>query len=544
MLAAMRVEKLASGPINSLPELEQWLLQRIPAPQRNRFFTPPEPGQLSPRELGLDEVSIQLASERVVKAIADQEAVLIFGDYDCDGVTATAILWETLRQRGLLARPFLPHRQRHGYGLSVKALEDIWLQYQPKLVITVDNGIVAHEAVNWLQERGAQVLITDHHEPGDSVPPADFILHSQQLCGASVAWTLANALDPEFAQKQLDLAAIGTIADQVPLYGVNRSFAWHGLNALRRTTRPSLLALAEVAGLQLSSASASTVHFGLAPRINAMGRLYDALDALRALVSRSPERTRQLMAQLQAANLERQGITQSAVEEVTAQLSIHNPESIVVVAGQFHEGVIGLIASKLVDLTQKPSIVITTGEDYAKASCRSVPGFQITDFLRSLAGIQFLSLGGHAMAAGFSIVPDQVEQVMLAIRQRAKTSVPAQLLVPSLKVVGELSGELLRRTTPEALEQFAPFGAGNPEPLFLLPQAKILGLRPVGRGGQHAQLNIEYQGKTYQAICFGYHNKEVRPAAGADLVVKLEASLYRNKELEIQVQAVSLNGVG
>ena len=537
MLAAMQISWQNAQPITNLNELQDRLLQMIPLENREDFFLPPAPANLSEQQLGLAENNLGLAKDRVEKAIHDQEKVLIFGDYDCDGVTATAILWETLRQRGLLAQPFLPHRERHGFGLSVKALEELWQQYQPSLVITVDNGIVAHQAVDWLKERRVSVLLTDHHEATEKLPAADLILHSTKLCGATVSWTLANSLAPEFAEQQLDLAAIGTIADQVPLYGANRSFAWHGLKALQTTKRPSLLALAEVAGLNLASATSTTIHFGLAPRINAMGRLYDAMDALRALVSRRPDKVIPAMQRLQQTNLERQSLTQAALQEVLATLSQHRDESVAVIAGQFPEGIIGLIASKLVDQTHKPAIVLSLGENLAKASCRSVPGFAITDWLRQV-NLPYLSLGGHAMAAGFSIPADQVENSMAELRADAKTKVSPSLLEKRISITGEISGNLLNRETALTIQRFAPFGAGNEEPLFLLRAAKIINLRPVGREQKHAQLTLSYQGSEHQAICFGYQDKNLVRDTNVDLMVRLQPSSYRNRPLEIQVQHI------
>jgi single-stranded-DNA-specific exonuclease len=533
----MRLSRTTDQLISSLPQLEELLMQRIPEADRSRFFSPPHPSELLTADHGLAADWLERARERIERAIAGQEKVLIFGDYDCDGITATAILWETLRERGLLAQPFLPHREKHGYGLSVKALEDVWQQFQPQLVITVDNGIVAHQAIAWLKEKQVDVIVTDHHESSGSLPPADVVLHSTKLCGATVSWMLAHALAPDFAKAQLDLAAIGTIADQVPLTGANRSFAWHGLQALRRTQRPSLVALAEVAGLKLAEASSTTVHFGLAPRINAMGRLYDALDALRALVSRHPERVRSLMQNLQTVNLERQELTKESLELVQRAIADHADESIVVVTGDFHEGIIGLIASKLVDLTHKPSIAIAVGGPLAKASCRSVAGCSIIDFLRGL-DVPFLSLGGHTMAAGFSVSQEQLETAVQSIRSRAKTDIDRTVLEPSLDVIGPIASGLLNRATPELVARFAPFGAGNAEPLFLLPQTKITGLKVVGRDGKHAQLKLDYEGRNLAAICFGYREKSARENITGDLVVRLAPSAYRNRDLEIQVQHI------
>lgn len=465
---------------------------------------------------------------------------MIYGDYDCDGITATAILWLTLHHLGLNAWPFLPHRQRHGYGLSLKGLEEIWHSAQPTLVITVDNGIVAHEGIDWLKNHGAEVIVTDHHESGPILPPADTIVHSTKLCGATVAWLLAHELDPVFANQQLDLSAIGTIADQVPLYGANRSFAVHGLKLLRKNTRTSLAVLAETSGLKLEQANASTVHFGIAPRLNAMGRLYEAKDALRALVSSSPARAQEMMRRLHEVNIERQVLTQQSLDEVFQKLPDYEQESIVIASGQFHEGIVGLIAGKLVEQTGKPSIALSLNGSVAKASCRSVEGFHMTDFLRGLSAIPYLSLGGHAMAAGFSLPVEHASEAMKLISQSGREKIPPGVLDPTLPVLGELTAQLLNKESAKLIQQFEPFGAGNSEPVFVLPHCKILEIRPVGKGKKHAQLRLAYQGATHQAIWFGYQERGWHEKLETgDFAVTIRESSFRGREIEIQIELVN-----
>ncbi len=533
----MIINQLSSQPITSSEQLTTLLLERIPETARHSFFTPPHPSVLSAEEAGLNLTSLQQAAQRLRQAITNQETVVIYGDYDCDGITGTAILWETLHHLGLNARPFLPHRERHGYGLAIAGLIEIWEKTQPSLLVTVDNGIVAHQAAAWLKAKGTELIITDHHEPDDHLPIAGSIVHSTKLCGATVAWFLARELDPAFVQQELDLAVIGTIADQVPLYGANRSFAYHGLAALRQTQRVSLRILADLAGIKLDQADAHTIHFGLAPRLNAMGRLYEALDALRALVAKTPQRATNLMRQLQETNRERQDLTAQAMRQVQLGLPADSPDPLIVVAGDYHPGIIGLIASKLVEQTGKPSIVLSLVGKQAKASGRSVVGFHLTNFLRDLNQVEFLSLGGHAMAAGFTINNQDLSKLKQEITTNMQKKINLASLKPQLSVLGPLAPNLLVRTTAELIAEFSPFGAGNEEPLFILPDVEIKRVKPVGREKNHAQINFTYQGTPQKGICFSYQDRGYQAVLSrADLVFTLSLSDFPGQAVELQVR--------
>ncbi len=543
-LNTMRIRLIHKHLLSSPKDLEQALSDRVPQKLRGSFFAPPFPSQLTEEDHGINSAALATAAARVREAIEKQEKVVIFGDYDCDGVTATAILWETLRHAGIVAHPFLPHREKHGYGLSVHALQDVFEQGKPDLLITVDNGIVANEAFAWLKEHGVSTILTDHHAPSGELPPADIIVHSTKLCGATVSWMLANAIDPEFAVKELDLAVLGTIADQVPLIGANRSFAIHGLNALRTTTRPSLLALAKAAGVDLKKATTHSIHYGLAPRINAMGRLYHALDALRALVSRNADRISELAQQLQDVNQERQAVTHEAFEELQREVTRFENDPFIIVAGPYHEGVIGLLASKLVETTGKPSIVLSNLGEVAKASCRSLDGVNITEFLRSVKDVTFLSLGGHAHAAGFSLKNEDLESRLEVLRKAARQRFTKEDFVLVHDVLGELAEPLLRASVLASLERFSPYGAGNEEPLFLLRNIQILSSEPLGKSGAHRRLKFypADADQPKQAVVFQAHKRlpEQLPER-LDLVVRLQNSSYRPGLLDIIVEGVAEN---
>lgn len=539
----MKIIKTVAEPITSQEKLTEALLSRIPEEARKDFFAPPHPKDLTEEQHGISKDSLLLAKKRIEKAITNQEKVLVFGDYDCDGVTATAVLWETLAELGLKTQPFLPHREKHGYGLSVTALEEIWQEVQPDLVITVDNGIVAHEAFLWLKEHGVDTILTDHHSSDGVFPKADIVVHSTQLAGVTVAWMLAHTLDPKIAEQKLDYAVLGTLADQVPLYGANRSFAFHGLEALRNTTRASLLAIAKATSTDLTQATTETVHYTLAPRINAMGRLGDAMDALRALVSKNPERTQHLVRALQETNSSRQELTNELYEEVLESLE-HESEHIVVVAGEFHEGIIGLLASKIVDVTHKPAIVLSTTGEVAKASVRSIPGIDIIGFLRSLTNISYLSLGGHTMAAGFSVEKADLASSLQIIRDSAKEKIASESLLPSLTVLGNLQWDLLNTQTLDTLKRFAPFGSGNEAPVFLLEEIGIRDFKPVGKEGKHWQLVLEDLATARQtrSIFFRAADKMTESLSEYRAVaIQLSESQYHGRKVDVIIKAALSN---
>lgn len=538
----MRINLRHEQPFVKLSEIRQALLDRLPEEFRQDFHTITPPAELTAEQHGIAPDSLSLAAKRIQRAIEKQESVVIFGDYDCDGVTATAILWETLRHLGLTARPFLPHREKNGYGLSIKTLEEVFAQGKPDLLITVDNGIVAHESFAWLKDQDVFTLLTDHHQPTETLPPADIIVHSTKLCGATVSWMLAHALAPDFAERELDLAVLGTFSDQVPLFGANRSFAVTGLRALQETERPSLLALAQAAGLNLRQATPHTIHYGLAPRINAMGRLYHALDALRALVSQNPKRIAELAQQLQSVNEERQGVTVEAYKALTPLLAAQDNEPIFIAAGEFHEGIIGLLASKVVEATGKPAILLSTLGDVVKASCRSVEPLDITAFLRSLPEPNFLSLGGHALAAGFSLSPETYLSDIEHIRAAAQRQLETKIFQSSQEIIAPLAASLLVPEAAQEIALFGPFGSHHEEPRWLLRNVRVQKTTPLGKNGAHKRIFFVPEGAD-SPVCGVAFQTEKRFPEGVpdcgDFVVRLQESQYRPGTLDILIEGMA-----
>lgn len=490
MLWTLRNPTIPTSPA----ELQTILLTNRGLTEAVPFFQPPHPLELSLEEVGIDSAQLQHALHLLDVAHREQQDILIFGDYDADGVCSTATLWLTLHSLGYNIRPFIPHREKHGYGLSQRALDDIWQERQPDMIITVDNGIVAHQPVAFLKKAGVTVIITDHHQPEDQLPGADAIVHTTRLCGTTVAWMLAREVlraadKPDaVAVGLLDLAGIATVADQVPLQGPNRSFAQAGLKELRQTKRVGLQVLLEKAGIKSADATTSSIHFGIAPRLNAMGRLKHGLDALRLLCTGVKAKAEELVEILAETNTRRQ--------ELTAELLIHarsqsaqwdNEHLIIVHSPEYHEGVIGLVAGKLMEEFAKPAIALAVNGTTAKASARSVPGVNIVELIRQVRH-DLLEVGGHPMAAGFSVEVAKLDQVISQLNTLAKAQIAPELLQPSLEVECLIPPTLVTLPTIDMLKEFEPFGQGNPEPVLGLENLKVVDVMTMGRERNHLKV--------------------------------------------------------
>lgn len=512
---------LSSTIPNSLDELNQILLKNrgLDSISTQVFFSPQHPLDLSLEDVQIDRAQMEKTIERLKIAKEKKEDVVVFGDYDADGVCATAILWETLYEWGVKARPFIPHREKHGYGMTDRSLKDLLAEKVPDIVITVDTGIVALEAVEQLNKLGVEVIITDHHVPengktgkrengkiettkqpkanqfSDSpiFPNAFSIIHSTKLCGATVAWFVAREINREKAGTLLDLCGIATIADQMILQGANRSFASFGLEALRKSERVGIQNLCKVANVEQAEISETTVNYMLAPRLNAMGRIASAMDALKALCTKNPAKSWEIMQVLQTTNQERQELTNTVIEEVIAQAEAWKDEHIIVVASEdYHEGVIGLIAGKLVEKFYKPAIAISINQKSAKGSARSVDGVNVVELIRQVRD-DLLEVGGHPMAAGFSVLPENIEIVKKRLQTLAKDNIQKSLLKPSITVDCVLPTEFVNVDTLVSIQQFRPFGNGNPEPVFGLKNVQIEQVYAVGRERQHLKLVVSCQ---------------------------------------------------
>lgn len=490
----------------NLEELRHLLIESRNIENQETFFHPLHPEKISLESVSIDNEQMRWAVRRILEAIKQQQKIVVFGDYDADGITATAIVWLALRQLGARnVMPFIPHREKHGYGISDRSLDDLLDKSKenekPDLIVTVDNGIVAHQAIARVKKAGIDIIVTDHHQPEEKLPEADAIVHSTKLCGASVAWMLVREvfnqasktnndlnLDPN---KYLDLVGIGTIADQVPLKEANRSFAIFGLEALRKTNRVGLQELFNLAGIDQADIDTYHVNYVIAPRINAMGRLEHGLDALRLLCSEKRTAASQRAAVLQETNNRRQEITYDSVEAAQHQAQLWQDEHLIIVHSQdYHEGVIGLIAGKLSEKFYKPAIAISIGDQISKASARSVIGVNIVELIRQVRE-DLLEVGGHPMAAGFGFETSKLETVTNKLKNLARKTIDKDLLQPLLNLECKLPFELIDQELVEMIDTFSPFGSANRKPVFSIENVLVRDIFTIGKEKQHLKLIVE-----------------------------------------------------
>jgi len=544
--------------------------------RESEAFLNPQLEDITPDSVGIDKKHLSKTLNRITEAIKQQEKIIVYGDYDVDGITGTAVLWETLHSMGANVMPYIPHRVDEGYGLSTKGISNIMNMPQPKadqplaenikLIITVDNGIVANAAVDFANEQGIDVIITDHHVSADghqNLPNAFAVVHTTQLCGAGVAWILAKELKknviPDFDRgsiqidsrfrgndspeedTHLELAALGTIADLVPLTGANRAIVKHGLKKLCSTKRKGLLALFEEAGCEQSTLGVYQVGHIIAPRLNATGRMESAMDSLRLLCTKDERRAYELAASLGRTNKERQQVMFSAAEHASLTLKGRNAlKKLLIVADEkYPEGVIGLVAGRLVEEYYRPAIVISKGEKMSKGSVRSVNGFNIIEFLRN-SSEYFVNVGGHPMAAGFTIETEKLEAFQKALEDMAESILDDSTLTRSLRIDTVIPFSFITTDLYLALQQLAPFGMGNPEPTFLSEKVEIKDIRLLGKDNKHLKLLLQQEyGPILEAVAFGMGELYGSYAIGdlVDAVYTVDENTWQgNTKLQLKVK--------
>ncbi|MFH2118535.1 MAG: single-stranded-DNA-specific exonuclease RecJ [Candidatus Paceibacterota bacterium] len=529
----MQWQFLSESIPQSPEDLEQLMLHNRKITDPLKFFNPISPSQISLEEIGIDLEQTRIAKERILLAIKKKEQIIVFGDYDADGICATAIMWEALYALGAEVLPLIPHREKHGYGLTWAAIQELEKRTLPALIVTVDTGIVALEAVADLAGKGVDVIITDHHQPEDTLPEALAIIHSPEISGSAVAWFLARELNEAATQKSLDLVGLATVSDMMPLRGVNRSLVFYGLQAIASTERLGLKALIKVANLGSRKIDAGTIGYALAPRINAMGRLSHGLDALRLLCTTSKSRALELATLVDDTNLNRQQLTTDLMQLAKQQVIGQKKENLLIAhSPDFHEGVIGLIAGKLADWYAKPVIVISTGGETAKASARSVPGVNITELIRT--GRQYLlEVGGHPMAAGFGFEKNKLDELMNHLYEQARETIDPALLQKTMAIECLLPLALVDEKLIKTIEKFAPFGQVNPEPIFALQDIRITKVQTVGNEGQHLKLTVQDAGDGSELTALAWGKGEIAtnltPGQLISVAGILEANQWRER---------------
>lgn len=456
------------------------------------------------------------AVERVRRAIEGQEKMLVYGDYDCDGVTATVILYDYLENAGADVLYYIPEREGEGYGLNTAAV-DRMKEAGVKLIVTVDNGVTANEEIAYAAARGIEVVVTDHHKPGKELPEAAAVVDPHRagsrypfsgLCGAGVAFKLICALEEDTEGMLLehygDLLAIGTVADLVPLLDENRTLVKTGIALLGESENPGLRALADKAGVDLAALHGEDIAFALAPRINVAGRIGSVDQAVELLLCRDEDRAAELAGEICALNDRRKELEAEIIRDIQKKLesapALLDRRVLVLTGEGWNRGVIGIIAARLVERYGKPCVLLSTIDGEARGSARSVSGFSIIDAIRSCAPL-LIKHGGHPMAAGLSLDEKNIPAFCREIEAYARENHPV-MPVPTLAVDTVVKAAEITLDNIRLLERMEPFGCGNPQPVFALVGVRVEKITPMGNGN-HLRLTLSQEGVSLTAVLFG-----------------------------------------
>lgn len=485
------------------------------------------------------------AAARITRAVDNMEKIAVYGDYDADGVTSTAMLYSYLETRGADVIFYIPQREGEGYGMNIGAVE--YLKEQGvSLIVTVDNGISSVQEVARANELGIDVVVTDHHRPQEILPDAVAVVDAyrpddtspyKHFSGVGIAFKLLMALEDgagdveDLLEAYSDLAAIGTIGDIVPLTGENRTLIRAGLERLSQSDRPGVQALLENAGIAGKALTSTNVAFTLVPRINATGRMGAPERAVRLLISGYEEEAEVLSEEICADNEERRRVEAEIAEAAFADIEAkgYMKDRVVVVDGEnWHHGVIGIVASRVTERCGKPCMIISRGETEAKGSGRSIEGFSLFEAICA-CGDLLLKFGGHPMAAGITLKPENIEAFRKRINQYAAEHFP-QMPTQTVTLDCKLNPAALSVSMAQSLTQLEPFGNGNPQPVFGLFNMELSNVTPVGGGG-HLRLTLEKNGAVITAMRFNTKPEELAYHIGdkIDLAVQLEAREFRGQ---------------
>jgi len=483
------------------------------------------------------------AVNRILKAIEGNEPILIYGDYDADGVTAVALLYRIFKELGAKVICYIPHRLKEGYGLSDKGVE-FALTHNVRLLITVDCGISAADQIKQLQDNGIDVIVTDHHLPPDELPPAYAIINPKlgypypYLSGCGVAWKLVDAIyhklnrDRRTLYWYLDLVALSTVADVTPLTGENRIFTKFGLLVMERTRNVGIKALLDITGLKGHKLTPYHLGFILGPRINAQGRMKTAGDAVNLLVTQRETTAREIAERMEALNRERMKLQERIISEAEAEmlkLGMDKEKAIVIAKEGWHSGVIGIAASKLVDRYYRPVIFIALEDEIGKGSARSVPVFNLYEGLRQLREY-FVTFGGHKLAAGFVIPRDAVGTFRESFLKLVDSELTWEDLKPEKFIDAIVELHEVDEKLVNDLEKIGPFGVENEEPLFLVTGVQVVGV-PMEVGNGHLRFKVRAGNVVREAIAFNYStlDVEIRTGSMVDLLFMPTIDEYYGK---------------
>ncbi|MCS7252672.1 MAG: single-stranded-DNA-specific exonuclease RecJ [Armatimonadota bacterium] len=509
----------------SLPRLLARILcsRGFSEPSSAMDFIKPSIGKLYDPFLMAD---MSKAAKRVFEAIRNREGILVHGDYDADGICAAAMLSRKLSQWGAKVYWFIPDRFIDGYGVSMRAIR-MARSINVTLMLTCDCGTAAHEKVELARRYGIDTIIVDHHEPKGSLPTAYAVLNPKradceypfrELSATGVAFKLLCAIadfsgfeSPIEDELCLDLVGIATVADVVPLIDENRVLGWHGLSALSKRSRVGLRKLMECASLRSSRVTGAHVSFIIAPRLNAAGRLANARDAVKLLLTEDEAEAGAFADRLEALNRERQEeeerTLEEAIELIESDVDVSSERVIVLAKRGWHQGVIGIVASKIVELYHRPAILIAIEGDFGKGSARSIHGFNITEALGACRHL-LTAYGGHSMAAGFTVRASEVSRLRRSLNEIASQRLTDEELTPKLRIDAQAHPKELSQEVAHGMLLFEPCGCGNPKPLLALLGAQVIDSSFVGGSRGHLKLLVQKHGEELEL--FGFRMRHVR----------------------------------
>lgn len=520
-----------------LPErlLELLLDREIDTPEKiERYLHPKREDLLDPMLMQDMDKAVNVIRD----AIEKHEEITVFGDYDVDGVTATAILLTYLRKQGAQVGFYIPDRHGEGYGLNIAAIEQI--ATHSKLLITVDCGITCAAEVARAKELGMRVIVTDHHQLGPQIPECEAVLNPllghypfRRLCGAGVAFKLVQAMGGTEAIEPLwELAALATIADIVPLMDENRVIVYYGLAAMAATQRPGLIALMESAGVDLQKVSSSDVAFRMAPRINAGGRLALASRGVQLLTTRRMDTAREIAEELNQDNIRRREleieIFQQADEMTRQQIDFMNERAIVVCGEGWNPGVIGLAASRLVEKYKWPTILLSRDGDICVGSARSIPGVNIHEAMSTCRDL-FIRFGGHAQAAGLTIEAKNVPEFKRRLSEAIREQAAPEAFIPTEEYDLELELSEMTEAFVDAFSAMQPTGFGNPAPVFCVRGVHTTDVRTIGKDGAHLRMRLAQGSDMRSAIGFRMGDRAANLPEVIEAIITLSINVWQDK---------------
>jgi len=483
------------------------------------------------------------AVARIYQALLSGENIAIYGDFDVDGITATALLVQGLSILGGKTIPYIPHRLTEGYGLRTAALENLHRQ-GISLVITVDCGITALTEVKKAKRMGLDIIITDHHAALSEIPPALAIVSPKlpdstypfsELTGAGVALKLLQALfqgigKEEQADELIDLVALGTVADVAPLLGENRYLVKQGLKLINDTSRLGIREMITQAGLNIGSLDSESISWVLAPRLNAAGRLAHAMSSYKLLMTDSPQEARGLATWLEQKNVERQKLTTRTLAKAREQILAQGISPLLIATDRDYPiGIAGLVAGRLSEEFYRPTIIVRTGEQLSSGSCRSIPEFNIILALQQCSNL-LSYFGGHSQAAGFTLPTKNLARLQQILSQLATSQLEGVDLRPHLDIDAEATLPELTGDTFQTIQKLAPFGRGNPAPTFLSRRVEVVNCRTMGNSGEHLRLKLKQGDAVWDGVAFRLGNSLAEISSPLDIVYNLEIDRWRGEE--------------